>query len=364
MRRATRIPFVVWYSLSVLLFIEVSLQGFYYVAAGQTLWTRVGRPLYVPNQFAGYFNRPYLDLDHNTSEFRSHIYTNSAGFRVPRTGVEYAVEKPPGTSRFILLGPSFAFGWGVQDEDSLAARLTELLGVQVINAGVPALGAYPALQWYAHVGRQYRADVVLQVVYGSMTVDRSRSAVTVDEAGYLVPDDPSGRQRLVAVAKKSALMFYAWTLYTRAFPTPAATTGRAERRLSIGSPFSTDDPEVTEALKYYDELRRTVRDAGATPVIVHAPSSYTIHRGDVARWRSVGVLGVDEGLVQFDRDFCEYLTSHALLCVNVTPALIEAAATSGERLYYWLDTHWTKRGNAVAARAVADALAHLGFTSH
>ena len=33
--------------------------------------------------------------------------------------------------------------------------------------------------------------------------------------------------------------------------------------------------------------------------------------------------------------------------------VIEAARTGGERLYYWLDIHWTPAGNRVAAAAAA-----------
>jgi acetyltransferase AlgX (SGNH hydrolase-like protein) len=362
MRRKTRIPFVVWYPLAVLLFLEASLQVFYYVTAGQALWTRVGRPLYVANTVSGFFNKPHLDFDHHTNEFRSHIYTNSIGFRVPRADLEYEPEKPQGTKRLMLLGPSFAYGWGVQYEDCFAAKLQELLGVQVINAGVPALGTYPQLKWYESTGRQYHADLVLQIVYGSMNVERRFDDFTVNDAGYLLPNNPTRMERFVAVAKKSALVFYGWTLYSRVFATPTAAIEGAGRRLAIAHTFSTDDARVKEALGYYDELRRIVGESGATPVVVYAPLSYMIHRGDIARWKHLGVTNVDEQL-EFDGEFCEYLTSQGLWCINVTPALRTAADTDPERLYYWLDIHWTKRGNQVAAAAVTEALKQLGVTT-
>jgi hypothetical protein len=37
--------------------------------------------------------------------------------------------------------------------------------------------------------------------------------------------------------------------------------------------------------------------------------------------------------------------------------LVKAAIDSPGRLYYWLDIHWTRRGNLVAARSVAQHLA-------
>jgi hypothetical protein len=50
------------------------------------------------------------------------------------------------------------------------------------------------------------------------------------------------------------------------------------------------------------------------------------------------------------------LNKRDIPCLNVTPNLIRDAETTGERLYFWLDVHWTPRGNFVAARSVASHL--------
>ena len=142
--------------------VEVALQGFYYVTAGDFLFRRVGLPIYAREPYAGYGNRPGLSFDHRTNEFHAHYYVNQAGFRVPRPDVEYTQAKPSDTYRIMLLGPSFAYGWGVDYELSFAGVLQRLLQergfagdkkIELINAGIPAMPVAPQLAWFER-GRQ------------------------------------------------------------------------------------------------------------------------------------------------------------------------------------------------------------------
>lgn len=70
----------------------------------------------------------------------SQIFINSAGFR----GREYVLEKDPSLIRIFMLGDSFTFGLGVDNDGTFAARLEEKLNendetgpVEVFNLGVP-----------------------------------------------------------------------------------------------------------------------------------------------------------------------------------------------------------------------------------
>ena len=171
--------------------------------------------------YAGYGNRPGLSFDHRTNEFHAHYYVNQAGFRVPRPDVEYTQAKPSDTYRIMLLGPSFAYGWGVDYELSFAGLLPRLLQergfaggkkIELINAGIPSMPVAPQLAWFERVGKRYAPDLVIQFVYGSMAIPNiSQPPVTVDDKGYLVSMDvPAGlywRERL----KKFATVFYGWS---------------------------------------------------------------------------------------------------------------------------------------------------------
>ncbi len=107
----------IWRSFAYIIYlwicVEVGLQGFYYVTAGDFLFRRVALPIYAREPHAGFGNRPSLSFDHRTNEFHAHYYINQAGFRVPRPGMEYTLAKAADVYRIMILGPSFAFGWGV-----------------------------------------------------------------------------------------------------------------------------------------------------------------------------------------------------------------------------------------------------------
>ena len=136
------------YLVLICVCVEVGLQGFYYFTAGDFLFRRVGIPIYAREPYAGFGNRPGLSFDHRTNEFRARYYINRAGFRVPRPEVEYSLAKPSNIYRIMLLGPSFAFGWGVNYQLSFAGVLQQLLQergfagdkkIEIIDAGVPAM---------------------------------------------------------------------------------------------------------------------------------------------------------------------------------------------------------------------------------
>lgn len=361
-------------TLITLLMAEAALQVFYRATVGQWLFTRTGLPLFVADDRFVYWNKPNLALTHKTNEFQSQIYTNGQGLRVPAGHGDYALEKPAGTERVLLLGPSFAFGWGVNYEETFAARLEALLNAQrtggdrrieVIDAGVPSMGPGMNLDWYRAVGKDFHPDLVVQIIYMTMTVSRvgNRNDLSIDEHGYLTQRNLSLRRRISGYAKRSALVFYGWMAMVRARgamapPSEGGAILGGGREARVEGTFDADSPQVAESLAYYRELRETVEASGAKLLIVYVPLSYCVHAEDIARWSHLGVGDV-QAQIDYDAAFCDYLSGHGYDCLNTSAAHREAAA-AGQRLYYLVDIHWTPAGNDVAARAVAEHLRAQG----
>src|SRR5215831_8711698 len=104
----------------------------------------------------------------------------------------------------MILGPSFAFGWGVDYELSFAGVLQRLLQergftgekkIEIINAGIPSMPVGPQLAWFEHVGKDYEPDLVIQFVYGSMAINNASPPYAVDDKGYLVSLNVDASQR-------------------------------------------------------------------------------------------------------------------------------------------------------------------------
>ena len=87
---------------------------------------------------------------------------NSKGLR----GREYDYTKQPGTSRILVLGDSFGWGYGVADEEVLAAVLEQQLqrdGLdwEVLNGGVSGWGTDQEYLFLTSEGFKYAPDIVV-----------------------------------------------------------------------------------------------------------------------------------------------------------------------------------------------------------
>lgn len=86
---------------------------------------------------------------------------NDDGFR----GKPVAKEKGS-AFRIAILGDSFVFGSGVNDDQTLSAQLEALLqarlpGAEVLNFGTPGYTTMQEVEWFMRYGRQFQPDVVV-----------------------------------------------------------------------------------------------------------------------------------------------------------------------------------------------------------
>ncbi|HET8647477.1 MAG TPA: hypothetical protein VFO85_18410 [Vicinamibacteria bacterium] len=81
---------------------------------------------------------------------------NGLGLR----GREHPRARTPGRVRLLMLGDSVAFGYGVGEEETFAARL-ENEGFEVVNLAVPGFGTDQELLRLQREGRRWRPDLVL-----------------------------------------------------------------------------------------------------------------------------------------------------------------------------------------------------------
>jgi len=80
----------------------------------------------------GYVNRPNLDRNFNNLEFSTTIKTNSLGYRDD----ESSLYNPD----FLLLGDSFAFGWGVNKSETIDTLLENGTNLKMLNLSVSGHG--------------------------------------------------------------------------------------------------------------------------------------------------------------------------------------------------------------------------------
>jgi lysophospholipase L1-like esterase len=109
---------------------------------------------------------------------------NARGLRGPLI----PFERNAGTFRILLLGDSIAFGYGVAESETVAARLAirldhRGLATEVINAGVPSYNVEQEVAYLAAEGTGYQPDwVVLGVCWNDIN---EKSGVRVTPEGWL-----------------------------------------------------------------------------------------------------------------------------------------------------------------------------------
>lgn len=111
---------------------------------------------------------PYILKPNTEVAFEGHyvripkttVRINAQGLRANR---EYAIPKPAGTRRALLLGDSFVFGSGVELEQTFGAHLEQALGAgwEVLNMGVPGYTSGHAAELLAKRGLAFEPDLVV-----------------------------------------------------------------------------------------------------------------------------------------------------------------------------------------------------------
>ncbi len=81
--------------------------------------------------------------------------------------INYSPQKPPGTYRILLLGDSFAEGYGVEESQTYQATLEKKLNAQysqtieILNAGVQGYSPHLEYLYFLHQGLSLNPDLVI-----------------------------------------------------------------------------------------------------------------------------------------------------------------------------------------------------------
>jgi lysophospholipase L1-like esterase len=267
----------------------------------------------------------------------------------------------------LVLGDSFAYGLGVDDDQTFCNLLQEELRsgepARVVNAGNPAKGTDYALRFYLARQAPFRPDVVLLAFFKNDFGDNERGAYfSRTSAGALVPRPPkdarSARRRLLErlpgfgwLLENSQLLNLlrqAAVILTFERDRPGQPTS-VERSAEGPRGFTWVDPHrQEETRRYLAALRDAVREQGASLLVFYVPDAR-----DCWLSRQGRLLSPDETAFQ------EIATDLGLRFLSLTPVL--AASSEPLEGLYFAEGHWTPSAHAIAARGIADAMRDLAM---
>lgn len=307
------------------------------------------------------------------------IAINAEGLRGPEVGVA----RPDGTRRIALFGDSFTEGWGVEEHETLRARL-EVLGrargeaVEVLNFGVAGYGTDQALLAWAQRGVAFSPDVAVLLFFANDLWDNGNQR-GIGGRGVMVPKPffsaPAagglvlGGVPVPRVAGWDPPLFGspAWwaglwpalqershlaSLGARAFDPRRSAPSDPRYFLGLyGPPDPRSRAAWTLAGRIVEAFAGEVRRAEARFVVAYVPANIEV---EPETWRAARAHQGLEGPLDLERPSRELgaiATSAGAEFVDLLPVFRAAPAPA-----YLREGHWNAAGHALAAAILDERL--------
>jgi hypothetical protein len=318
----------------------------------RTGWVDVPENVWVEHHpVLGWYSQKNKSANLTSANFSPvEVHTNSAGFRGNR---EYFPEKPKGIIRIAVLGDSFVFGFGVQDNETFSALFeSQEKSREVLNLGVPGYGMDQIYLSYREIARKYRPDIVL---IGVFPEDFWRCTRSFADSGHVKPYfslSPEGKLVLhnvpvpppfslntdqfpLVVEQNEFMKILNKSVLFRLAKKPLL---KLAKNMHLIDPESSDEWVIGRAI--LSRLIEEVRTDKAVPVLVLMPPQ---------NWAT------SARKTSLERSILLFAGREKVGMINLKSAFNESVAKDGLEAYYIKsDWHWTPRGHALAAKVIED----------
>jgi hypothetical protein len=273
----------------------------------------------------------------DTHETRWHACTDGAGFRVASPG-----RQPPDLPQVLVLGDSFAFGFGVDYEQSFVGMLNALPDAPAwfVNAGVAGYGP-----------TQYRLVLERQLAGGQPP----RAVIAVSYLGNDFQDCVWDKHTPVkdgALGETGSMRdllkrhLHAYRLFAKAWHAWNPTRKTLQFQQAFDPRSWTEPFFVSARGTYREEFQRMAAACRARSIpflVVLIPPR-----------EAVGAAGEPEGGPHFELPVTmarETLQELDIACIDTTPALAQLGA---ERAYFAIDGHLTPAAHQLVRDRIRD----------
>ncbi len=285
-----------------------------------------------------------------TGEYDIVFETNSVGFRDDEIGEKEGF-------RILLLGDSFASGYGVQREEQFADILEAKLQVDIVNTATGGWDLEHQYHFFKSRGKQLDADLVLYAMYLGNDIVKNGSRPQDDHGikpGRRRTEQPGRTSRLFLLYQQaSRALKYRQTSFRREWIPWPPYLAMCEIDLK---PQATRDYETTRA--YLELLHDEVKKGGSELLVAYFSYRTVVERAARERFLSLRP-GWD---LKYDLDkpvrvVEEQLNELGISYVDLNPRLEAADAESPlPPLYFFHDGHWTPRSHEIVAATLHDVL--------
>jgi hypothetical protein len=300
----------------------------------------------------GFRLAPGISVRMRGPEYDVEIATNSLGLRDDEPAKRSELGERP---RVLLLGDSFAMGYGVERGRLFADRLEQILPADVVNAGT---GGYEIIQQprvLAELGPKLEPDAVVYALYlGNDLAQNDEWEVRGDGTLHnLVRTYPVRQPREIKLARLVRDAAYGvrkgrsekegeWLPFD-------GYLGLCERTLGAAAKKDYDD-----ATALLGSLAGEAKKLGVPLLVLMLPYRSMVEADAIRSLeRRIPDLNERYDLSQPAREIGARMTSLGITHADVTPFLVAEHARSGEPLFFPIDGHLTPAGHDAVARFAA-----------
>jgi GDSL-like lipase/acylhydrolase family protein len=303
-----------------------------------------GLSLGMNDTLLGHLNQPGAHVILDGPEFSVDYRVGDQGFR---DEVVHAIPKPDSVLRVLLLGDSFTWGAGVE-YDSIWPVVFERrcleagLGCDIVKAGVSGFDTRQEVLYLERLLPLYRPDLVVLAflpndlatnlpIAGDGTVE-SRQALTQDSLLVRNQGDKESSFHLISLLKR--LLLANDFLYTKLY----FNTDRSQYFSLPANERLRGQLEVTKQL-----LARALADCRsnhAAFVVLSIPQQIQV----LVKARNSAPAGIDVDFI--DRELSSFAHDRSFEWIAALPALAKRYRTDHTDLFFRLNGHLNREGNA------------------
>jgi len=226
----------------------------------------------------GWAHRPGQEGMFETPQFHTSVRINEKGLR----DRSHSYTRQNASKRIVVLGDSFAWGYGVEEPDRFSQLLEKSMDVEVINAGVSGYSTDQELLWYKNEGIKYETDLVIVELAGNDVGDNNRQLVSniyykpkfelkdgrLIPTGSPVPETSSQGRLIYSISQHSALAYFLVQRYFDLLSTYQNMKGNSGHMNSPVTTVSVEKEDFGLTIALLDEIRNMAASRKAKFMIV------------------------------------------------------------------------------------------------
>jgi lysophospholipase L1-like esterase len=288
----------------------------------------------------GWVHQPGQEGVFETPQFRSLVRINEKGLR----DRSHSYSRQNSNQRILVLGDSFAWGYGVEEPDRFSQQLEKSMHVEVINAGVSGYSTDQELLWYKNEGIKYDTDLVILQLAGNDVGDNTQELVSnvyykpkfaLENGQLVLTNNPvpktSPRGRFVySLSQHSSLAYFLVQRYFDLSALYRKSNAHAEQANSPAKNISSEKQDFKLTIALLDEIRKIAESRKAKFMIVATD-----------RWWNSTSGGTY-------KDFINTLRDNGFLVLDVE----SMPGFDSEEMLIPNDGHWSQAGHKFVAEQI------------